>query len=202
MKTLQEAWNWYESTRTNLDRMRRLGTHHWDDESLLNASIWRDDRFKEIEAKDLVRETRLAIGPLDGLGVLVLFSVFEAVVRDHLESIIKPLTGNLGHELLEQAASDVLDGIRQGSFANQVLAPLQKQGRITPELSNKVKQVRDYRNWIAHGKGESDRQRQRVVGLTPKEAYERLKEFLEALGMTVVSEQEEADVEGNDNTLD
>ena len=88
---------------------------------------------------------------MEDLGVLVLFSVFESAVRDHLEGIIRPLTEGLGHPILQHAAIDVLDGIKQGSFANNVLTPLQNQNRITAELSDKVKQVRDYRNWVAHG---------------------------------------------------
>src|SRR5262245_12754661 len=110
MKTLIEAWEWYESARTNLVRMRRLGTRHWNDDSLKNASIWLDDRFKEVVASDIERETAIAIKPLEDLGVLVLFSVFEAAVRDHLEEIIKPLTSHLGHPILEHAAEKVLEG--------------------------------------------------------------------------------------------
>ncbi len=188
MKTLMDAWKWYEAARINLVRMRRLGTHHWDDESLKNASIWMDDRFKEVGA--IENETNLAIKPLEDLGVLVLFSVCEAAVRDHLEGIIRPMTGHLGHPILEHAAERVLEGIKQGSFANQVLTPLQEQGRITPELSDKVKQVRDYRNWIAHGKREP--RDPSIINLDAKEAFERLKEFLETLSIAVEAERDEA----------
>jgi hypothetical protein len=189
MKTLMDAWQWYESARTNLVRMRRLGTHHWADESLKDASIWSDERFKEVEAADIEKETNLDIKPLEDLGVLVLFSVFEAAVRDHLEGIIRPLTGDLGHEILEHAAGQVLEGIRQGSFAKQVLTPLQRQGRITPQLSDKVKQVRDYRNWIAHGKREP--RDSSIINLNAREAFDRLKEFLESLSIAVEAEREE-----------
>ena len=152
MKTLMDAWQWYESAKTNLERMRRLGSHHWSQESLRNTAIRSDEKFKEVEASDIVAESDLAIQPLEDLGVLVLFSVFEAAVRDHLAGIIKPMTTRLGHPILEHAAENVLEGIAQGSFAKQVLTPLQAENVISPQLSDKVKQVRDYRNWIAHGK--------------------------------------------------
>ncbi len=200
MKTLMDAWKWYESARTNLVRMRRLGTRHWGDESLKNASIWLDDRFKEVEARDIETETDLAIKPLEDLGVLVLFSVFEAAVRDYLEGIIKPMTGKLGHPILEHAAEKVLEGIKQGSFANQVLAPLQEQGRITPQLSDKVKQVRDYRNWVAHGKREP--REPHIVNLDAKEAFERLKEFLETLSIAVEPEREEPETDEQEGPED
>jgi hypothetical protein len=200
MKTLRDAWNWYESARINLVRMRRLGTHHWNDESLKSASIWKDERFKEVEAKDIERETNLAIKPLEDLGVLVLFSVFEAAVRDHLEGLIRPLTGNLGHPMLDHAAEKVLEGIKQGSFANHVLPPLQDQDRITPELSDKVKQVRDYRNWIAHGKREP--RDPSIINLDAKEAFERLKEFLDTLSIAVEAEYEESETYEQENPDD
>ena len=189
MKTLMDAWKWYEAARTNLRRMRRLGTHHWTDPSLHNASIWSDEQFKQVEAGDIEKEVDLALKPLEDLGVLVLFSVFEAAVRDYLEGIIRPMTGKLGHPILEQAAEEVLEGIRQGSFANRVLKPLQEQGRISPQLSDKVKQVRDYRNWVAHGKREP--RDSSIVNLSAKEAFERLKEFLETLSIAVETEREE-----------
>ena len=187
MKTLEDAWNWYVSASRNLLRMQRLGTHHWDDVSLQSASIWMDEKFKRVEATEIEQETKVAIQPLNDLGVLVLFSVFEAAVRDHFEGEIKPLTAKLDHPILKDAAELVLEGIRQGSFANKVLSPLQAQGRITPELSDKVKQVRDCRNWIAHGKREP--RSANTVNLTAREVFERLKEFLDTLGIAVEAER-------------
>lgn len=189
MKSLLDAWEWYESARTNLLRMRRLGTHHWEDESLRNASIWWDEQFKEVTSSEIAQETTRALESLEDLGVLVLFSMFEAVVRDSLEQDIMPMMGGLGHPILEQAAERALEGIRQGSFANQVLAPLQDQGQITPQLSDKVKQVRDYRNWVAHGKREP--RDPAIVNLDAREAFKRLKEFLEAMGIPVGAEADD-----------
>ena len=186
MKTLEDARDWYLSAKTNLERMKRLGVRHWNDDSLAGASIWQDDRFRQLEASDIERETLTALGPLDDLGVLVLFSVFEAAVRNHLEGAINPLIAGLGHPVLKSAAEDALDGVRQGSFANKVLSPLQAQGRITPELSNRVKQVRDYRNWVAHGKREP--RPQGIINLTANEAFTRLKDFLDTLGIAVEAE--------------
>ncbi|WP_143393117.1 hypothetical protein [Fimbriiglobus ruber] len=177
-----------------------MGSRHWNDDSLKDATIWSDEHFKEVEAQDIEKETNLAIKPLEDLGVLVLFSVFEAAVRDHLEGIIRPMTGGLGHPILEHAAEKVLEGIRQGSFANQVLAPLQDQGRITPQLSDKVKQVRDYRNWVAHGKREP--RDPSVINLNAKEAFERLTEFLETLSIAVEAERKELEANEQERPTD
>ena len=183
----------------NLVRMRRLGTHYWNDESLKDASFWQDERFKQLEASDIEAETTKAIQPLNDLGVLVLFSVFEAAVRDHFESEIKPLTVNIGHPILQQAANEVLEGIKQGSFANNVLSPLQDQGEITAPLSDKVKQVRDYRNWVAHGKREP--RPQDIINLTANETFSRLKEFLDTLGIAVEAELPEI-IESQEGNVD
>ena len=181
MRILRDARDWYESARTNLSRMNRLGTHHWNDPTLLGSSIWDDERFKQVEAVDIELETIRAIKPLEDLGILVMFAVFEANVRDHLERVIAPLVEKIDHPILLEAAGQALEGIQQGSFANKVLAPLQMQNRITPELSDKVKQVRDYRNWIAHGRREP--KPSAIINLTVNEAYNRLKDFLDTLGI-------------------
>ena len=186
MRTLREARDWYESARTNLHRMKRLGSHHWTDPSLLYSSIWDDERFKQVEAADIERETIRALQPLEDLGILVMFAVFEANVRDHLGKVVAPLVEKLEHPILMDAAVRALDGIRQGSFANKVPTPLQAQNRITPEISDKVKQVRDYRNWIAHGRREP--KPSAIINLTVDEAYDRLKGFLDTLGIAVEPE--------------
>jgi hypothetical protein len=49
MKTLKEAWDWYQSAGTNLKRMQRLASRHWNDASLVSASIWTDERFKNVD---------------------------------------------------------------------------------------------------------------------------------------------------------
>jgi hypothetical protein len=199
MKTLQDAWNWYESATNQLTLMQRLGTHHWNNETLANASIWNDDKFKEIEAQDIVDATIAAISPMEDLGVLVLFSVFEATVRDHLEQVIAPLAKKQENQILVHAAQKALEGIRDGSFANHVLLPLQKQKRISHSLADKVNQVRDYRNWVAHGKRPGGRKR-KIEQLSASETFSRLNEFLEALGIATESERANSDLDTDSTT--
>jgi len=56
MKTIADAWNWYQATKRNLARMQRLGEKHWNDPSLADASIWHDDDFKMVEARHKASE--------------------------------------------------------------------------------------------------------------------------------------------------
>ena len=75
MKTLADAWNWYQATKQNLAQMQRLGRRHWSDPSLADASIWQDDAFKTLEANQIINDTTISLEPIDDLAIVVLFSV-------------------------------------------------------------------------------------------------------------------------------
>ncbi len=185
MKTLADAWNWYEATKRNLARMGRLGRKHWDDPSLEGASIWQDDQFRMLEASEIVAETTTSLKPIDDLAVVVLFSVFESHVRGYLAVRMKPEVDALTDPILQEAASDAMQGVEEGSFYRRVLYPLKEQGRVSADLVTQVDQVREYRNWVAHGRREGDADRSNV---TPRMAYDRLKAFLNALSIPVEHE--------------
>jgi hypothetical protein len=199
MKTLKEAWDWYEHARTNLYRMQRLGTHHWDERSSGTTKIqettdlWKDEKFKRLSSRTIQKETARALQPLDDLGILVLFSVFESAVRMFLETRVKDQASHLTDPILKHAAEEAIEGLQEGSFGLRVLKPL--QDHIGNELIEKVSQVRQYRNWVAHGKRESMREKLPAQGLEPQDAYDRLKEFLELLGIAVEPELEEPEPE-------
>jgi hypothetical protein len=186
MKTLADAWNWYEATKRNLGRMLRLGSRHWSDPSLEGASIWQDDQFKMLDPSDIVAESTASLKPIDDLAIVVLFSVFESHVRDYLAAKIKPEASGLSDPILKDAADDAIRGVEEGSFFRRVLQPLKEQGRVDADLVTRIDQVRNYRNWIAHGR------RERAVdvsNVTPGMAYERLTEFLAVLGIAAEAEQ-------------
>ncbi|HYT89355.1 MAG TPA: hypothetical protein VEL76_11670 [Gemmataceae bacterium] len=189
MKTLAGAWNWYEATKRNLRRMWRLGSKYWAHPSLKDASIWQDDQFRMLEASDIVAETTASLDPIDDLAVIVLFSVFESQVRDHLALRLKPEKDTLKDPILTEAAADALRGVEEGSFYRRVLCPLQAQGLVPPDLVEQVNQVRKYRNWAAHGRRERDAEMS--IG-TPDVAYKRLKDFLAKLGIAIEVEERES----------
>lgn len=191
MKTLADAWNWYEATKRNLARMRRLARRHWNDASLKDASIWQDDQFRMLDPTVIATETAASLKPLDDLAIVVLFSVFESQVRDYLVARIKPEAAGLTDPILKAAADDAIQGVEEGSFYRRVLFPLKEQGRVAADLITQVDQIRDYRNWVAHGR------RKRVFDIsnvTPRMAYERLTEFLAVLGIAAEAEQIEAEL--------
>jgi hypothetical protein len=179
MKTLADAWSWYQATKRNLARMQRLGEKHWNDPSLEGASIWLDDDFKRVEASHIAADATVSLKPIDDLAIVVLLSVFESRVRDYLLELIEPQAESIRDPILKEAADDALQGVKEGSFYRRVLEPLKKQDRISANLVTQVDQIRDYRNWVAHGRREAP-----TNNVTPRLAYDRLNEFLAALGIT------------------
>jgi uncharacterized protein YutE (UPF0331/DUF86 family) len=183
MNTLADAWDWYTATRKNLERMQRLGEKHWDELPWATGAIGRDDDFRMLEAADIEKETKASLKPIDDLAVVVLFSVFESLVRDYVVAKIAPEAEGLSNPILKHAAEDAIRGVEEGSFYRGVLEPLKKQGRVPADLITQIDQVRDYRNWVAHGRRETP-----TNNVTPQMAFDRLKEFLDALEIAVAPE--------------
>jgi hypothetical protein len=112
---------------------------------------------------------------LDDLAILVLFSVFEAVVRDWIESQVKPEVDGLRHPTLVKAGQDVLQAVGEGSFGRLLES---YKSPINNDLIEQVNQVRRYRNWVAHGRRPD---RKPAAGVRPDDAYRRLNDFLTVL---------------------
>lgn len=175
MKTLTDAYAWYEATKTRLQNMRRLATKYWD-ELPWQGALGRDDHFRGLAATEVDESVTAALKPLDDLTILVLFSVFEEVVRDRVIGQVQPAMDLLRtqHPVLRVAGEELLDNLKQGSIF-RVLESLK-----TPDdsLTEQVNQVRVYRNWIAHGKREDGKER---AAVTPRQAFDRLNLFLSRL---------------------
>ena len=163
-----------------------MGKKYWNAIPWETAAIGRDDDFRMLEGSDIEKATTASLAPIDDLAIVVLFSVFESLVRSHVVALIKPEADNLADPILKQAAEDAIRGVEEGSFFNRVLEPLKTQGRVPADLITQVNQVRDYRNWVAHGRRDSP-----TNNVSPRKTFERLKEFLNALGIAVESEQME-----------
>src|SRR5437868_2980724 len=109
---------------------------------------------------------------LDDLCVLLLFSVFEALVRDQVLRGVDAEIRSLRHPTLRRAADDARDAIEQGSFF-KVLEPYKE---IEANLIELVNQVRRYRNWVAHG-----RRGPQPGKIDPDTAFVRLTRLLGAM---------------------
>lgn len=176
MRSIDDAWRWYEAVKKLVGWIDRMAKRYWseDVEGLtLRDTLHNVNVFRHVDSVAIQDLARRVSEDLDDLAVLLLFSVFEATVRERtLEEMERELETPLRHLVLKKAIADARDTIEHGSF-----------GRITDsykELNSNartlVDQVRHYRNWVAHG-------RRNVVKnhVDPETALFRLKRFLELL---------------------
>jgi hypothetical protein len=171
MTKLEEAWRWYESTRAQLRRMQRLAEHYWD-EMPWAGRLERANHFQHLEAAAVAGEAAFSLSHLDDLAVVVLFSVFESLVRHQVAQEVKQDSLAIRHRALRAAAEEALERIEEGSFFH-VLEPFKD---VDANLVEEVNQVRRYRNWVAHGK-----RGQGPDSVTPRVAFDRLQRFLQLM---------------------
>lgn len=183
MKTLHDAWQWYLDAAKVFRLFGRLGEKHWPifDWDNPEFSLSRDRDFRLLEAVDLTRPAENALAALDDLAVLVIFSVFEGIVRETILDEIGPELLELRHRSLANAAAELTEKVRNGSFF-RVLEPY---GEPDPGLTEEVNQVRRYRNWVAHGKRSAA-----PDAVTPTMAYGRLRRFLERFAAVPVRSED------------
>ena len=154
--------------------MARLGGKYWD-ELPWEGSLGRDDSFRLQEATQVEEKSRAVLDDLEDLCVLLLFSVFEATVRERALADVAEELPILRHPTLVQAMETLNDTIRHGSFYRVMEA----YKGLDADLVEEVNQVRRYRNWVAHG-----RQGVQPDNVGPDVAYDRLRRFLERLAIS------------------
>ena len=128
MTTLDDAWRWYQATRRQLRVVRRLGEKHWD-EMPWAGPLGRDAFFRDLSAGQIVADATVGLTPLDDLAVVVLFSVFEAAVRETVLTGIAGEADRLQHPTLKHAAEEAATAIKEGSFF-RVLEPFKAEGHV------------------------------------------------------------------------
>ena len=170
--TLADAWRWCESARQLAQTMERLGKKHWN--SLpWDGELGRDGRLNDLTSAKILDGSQTVLDDLDGLCVLLLFSVFEAAIRERVLAEVEAELPPLHHVAIKRALNEMKEGIEHGSFF-KVLEPYKD---VDANLIEEVNQVRRYRNWVAHG-----RRTEQPAAVNPATAYDRLKRFLGHLG--------------------
>jgi hypothetical protein len=169
--TLDEAWRWYKAARGVSKAMARLGGVYWNDLPW-DGGLGRDNILGHLEAAEVEEMSRAVLNDLDDLCVLLLFSVFEATVRERVRVEVAEELPILRHPALVQAVATLNDTIGHGSFYRV----LEVYKGLDINLVEEVNQVRRYRNWVAHG-----RRGEQPDNVSPDDAYLRLKRFLDRL---------------------
>lgn len=167
--TLDDAWNWYKSARRLARTMERMGEKHWDNLPW-DGDLGHDNHLRDLASSEVLNDSQSVLDDLDDLCVLLLFSVFEAAIREQVLAEVAAELPPLRHVTIKRALDEMKDGIEHGSFF-KVLEPYKA---LDPDLIEQVNQVRRYRNWVAHG-----RRTEQPAVVNPTTAYDRLKRFLE-----------------------
>jgi hypothetical protein len=136
--------------------------------------LGKDDKLKELESGAIGTDSEFCLEHLDDFAVLVLFSVFESIVRVQVLSDVEEQKSRLSHALIVQIVEDAVEEIEHGSFY-RLLEVLKPYGAA---LVEEVNQVRRYRNWVAHG-----RRTAKPYAVDPETAFRRLKQFLNVVGI-------------------
>jgi hypothetical protein len=173
MKTPEDAWRWYVETKRQVILLRRLADLDWS-ELPWEGKLGRDDQFKGIKPEQVKDHADFSLSQFDDLAVLVLFAVFESLVRDHLGAEIRAEIEEKGisHALLLDSFEDLERQVGEGSFF-RILEPYKSRDA---NLVEEVNQMRRYRNWVAHG-----RRGTRPERVSPQTAYGRLSRLWDLL---------------------
>jgi hypothetical protein len=172
MKTLDEAWQWYNDVKASLRRMHRLSDKYWDAIPWTQPPFLGDERFVDLQKDAAAGPALNGINHLDDLAVVVLFSVFEGNVRQTIIDQVDEESDKELHRVVLDAIQKAKERIEVGSF----FAILEPFKGTDDNLIEQVSQVRRYRNWVAHGK-----RKQQPAVVRPDVAYQRLKKCLELL---------------------
>jgi hypothetical protein len=166
--SLDDARNWYEGVKTLAGWMARMGRRYRGHEALAPL-LAGDNHFRDVEKEDIDLRAQRVEADLDDLCVLLLFSVFEAIVRARaLVDVAAELPG-ARHLALRHALKNLREALEHGSFAKV----LEAYKELDADLVEQVSQVRRYWNWVAHG-----RRGDQPDAVDPQTAYERLQRFL------------------------
>lgn len=172
MTALDEAWAWYQTTRRHLALFGRLTRpDYW-----AGLPVDRDDQFKPLDPAQVRARIDEGLPTLNDLAVLVLFSAFEAVVRDQAVELVRGRRSPADHPVVRNTLDAAETALQDGSFHRVLQA---YKGPVDVNLVEQVNQVRKFRNWVAHGRrGDPDDM------VEPQAAYERLRAFLDAVGLS------------------
>lgn len=169
--SLADAWEWYESVKKLTLAMRQLGGKHWDNLPW-GGDLGRDNRLRDLASPEIVERSDAILADIDDLCVLLLFSVFETLVRDRVMVDVAAEMPASRHPAIQRAIEGLRENIEHGSF----FRILEVYKALDTDLVEQVNQVRKYRNWVAHG-----RRGVPENAVDPLTAYKRLKQFLDKL---------------------
>jgi hypothetical protein len=167
---LDPVMEWY---RTALDSIRV--TQRTLEKGLAGAVTKRHVFYGQPVA-DCTARLQAAKEELERLVVLALFAIFERTLRDYLVQM--PLTSlPAGDPHGDAVREEIIKGIEFWNFSTRVLEVFPG---VSSAVRGQVKQIVDYRNWVAHGHTLAKPAPTNVV---PVKAHQALTAFLRQAGL-------------------
>lgn len=169
MESLERVWESYQLTVDSIKVSRRaVESEPAPNPLLFGTNFWGALTTKTAHQLDTARND------VSDLFILALWSVFERKLRDHMESEgPRPLEASafpFHHRLATKVQTEM------EYWRNDDVLDLFKS-IVAPELIGRAKQIKQYRDWVAH----RDPKRPRPPSITPRTAYSTLAEIFESL---------------------
>lgn len=168
---LDQAWHWYLAARDISRWMARLGEEYWFDLPW-EGKMANDPLFQSLEEDRFGTTAKDVLASLEDIAILVIFSAFEASLRERVISDLAADTEAVRHPSSVRAMRDLNRAIDKGSI-DRILIDCDG---VDASLVMGARKIRDYRNWVGHG-----RRGAQPAEVVPDDAYRLLRRFLDRL---------------------
>lgn len=169
MESLDRVWKSYQLT---VDAMKV--TRQVLDGNPMSGDLLAGTDFTVTLATDAPHVLDAARSDVGDLFILALWSVFERELRDHLQSEApRPLEASPSplHQRLSRKLREDIEYWKNDDILDLFKAV------VAPDLVGNGKQIKRYRDWVAH----RNPQRPRPANITPNHAYKTLSEIMRSL---------------------
>ncbi len=104
------------------------------------------------EKKDLILEKMIDVeNELEDIMILSLFATFERELRSSIQDILESNTNKI-NPTVERLSKLTLESIERWTVSDMIDA---LKDIVSDNLRGKVKQIYEYRNWVAHGRNQN-----------------------------------------------
>ncbi len=167
---LDSVMLWYRTVRDSIRVTRRVL-----DREILDAVTEKHVFFGQ-ESAQSSKQLSTASDELDDLVVLALTAFFERTIRDYLLQFpTRAFSGGDPHT--DAVRNAMIDDIEYWNMTGRVIDLFPA---VPTNVRGIVKQIIEYRNWVAHGKTIS---KLPSINVLPAHAYQNLTEFLRQAGV-------------------
>src|SRR5438128_12343328 len=95
--------------------MARLGEKHWNNLPW-DGDLGRDSHLQHLTSAEILNSSQTVLDDLDDLCVLLLFSVFEATIRERVLADVEAELPPLRHVAIKHALVEMKESIEQGRY--------------------------------------------------------------------------------------